>query len=226
MKRICLVRHCYYPDDLHVRRDAETLTEHGYQVDVICLKKKVEKSQEIVRGVKVYRLPVEHRRRGAFRYFFEYSAFFLLAFWKLTCLSLKKRYQAVEVDNMPDFLVFTSLIPKLFGAKIVFYFFELTPEVYADSFGVGTNHVMVKLLCWVEKVSTKWADHCIVANGICQQEILKGRGIPASKMSVVLNVPDENLFRQRSSSISDHRRFCVITHGSLLKRYGRVCSIS
>ena len=44
VKRICIVRYSYYPQHAHVRRDAETLTKHGYKVDVICLKSKGQKA--------------------------------------------------------------------------------------------------------------------------------------------------------------------------------------
>jgi glycosyltransferase involved in cell wall biosynthesis len=151
---------------------------------------------------------------------FEYSTFFLLASWKLIRLHLKRKYDVVEVANLPDFLVFTSVIPKLLGAKVSLYFMELMPEVFADKLKTGPNHIAVKLLRFVEKVSAKWADHVIAANGICQQEILKSRGVPASKMSAVLNVPDEKVFSQRSSNGSDPGRFCITTHSTLLERYG------
>jgi len=102
----------------------------------------------------------------------------------------------------------------------VLYFFELMPEVFADRFNVGPNHVMIKLLRWLEKASANWADHIIAANGIRQQEVLQSRGISASKMSVVLNVAHGNVFSQQTSPSSNGGQFCVITHGSLLERYG------
>lgn len=218
-KRICMVTHHYYPH-LHIRRDVEALIEHGYEVDIICLKRKGQKSREVIDGLTVYRLPVERHRRGAMRYMFEYSAFFLLAFWKLTWLSVRKRYKVIEVHNMPDFLVFTSLVPKLLGAKVVFYFFELMPEVFADEFNVSSDHVMFKLLCWLEKRSANWADHIIGANGICQKNILVSRGIPTSKISLVLNVPSEDIFNPQSAPSNNNGVFRLITHTSLLKRYG------
>jgi glycosyltransferase involved in cell wall biosynthesis len=220
MKRVCIVRQRDYPQHLHVCRDAETLAAHGYEVDVICCINSGQKKQEVTNGVTIYRLPLEYHRRGILWYLFEYCAFFFLAFWKLTWLSLKKRYNVIEVDNLPDFLVFVSLVPKLLGAKVILYFFELMPEVFAEQFNVGPNHLMVKLLCWVEKASAYWADHIITANGVCQQEVLKNRGIPARKMSVVLNVAHDDAFSLSSSPENNNGNFYVITHGSLLKRYG------
>lgn len=217
---VCIVRQNYYPDELHVRRDAETLLDSGYQVDVICLRRKGQKSKEKVNGVQVYRLPIERHRRGMLRYIFEYSAFFIMTFLRLSWLSLRRKYYAVQVVNMPDFLVFTTLIPKAMGSRVVFYLFELMPEVYADKFNISMNHFMVRLLFWIERISTRWADHIIVANGISQRERLERRGVPSSKISISLNVPDENIFIPQNGPNGNKSGFCLITHGSILERYG------
>jgi glycosyltransferase involved in cell wall biosynthesis len=121
---------------------------------------------------------------------------------------------------MPDFLVFASIVPKLLGAKVALNFFELMPEVFAEKFNISANHVVVRLIRWEEKISAKFADHIILANGICQQECLESRGIPVSKMSAVLNVPDDSVFYPRPFQGCDDGSFRLITHGSILERYG------
>jgi glycosyltransferase involved in cell wall biosynthesis len=218
MKRICIVRHREYPDAVPTRRNAETLVAHGYKVDVVCIKKNGEKNREVIHGVNVYRLPLEHHRKGVLRYIFEYGAFFLLAFLKLSQLSLTRRYQAVQIDNMPDFIVFTALVPRLLGAKIVFQLLDHTPEVFADSFGVSTNHILVKTLRFIEKVSVRWADYCI-GTQIINKQIIESHGVPSSKIAVVLNVPDDT-FGCDAIASHDNGTFCLMTHGNLLEKYG------
>ena len=46
-----------YPDDPRVRSEALLLTSAGYQVSVICLKEPGQAAFEIVKGVRVYRIP-------------------------------------------------------------------------------------------------------------------------------------------------------------------------
>ena len=46
-----------YPNDTRVRNEAETLINAGYSVVVVCLRKEGEPRQEIVNGVRTYRLP-------------------------------------------------------------------------------------------------------------------------------------------------------------------------
>ncbi len=66
---------------------------------------------------------------NVFWYLFDYAAFFILASLKLAQLSLKKRYDVIEVQTMPDFLVFVTLFPRLLGSKVIFYMFENTPRI-------------------------------------------------------------------------------------------------
>jgi glycosyltransferase involved in cell wall biosynthesis len=218
MKRICMVRHGYYPGMQPNMRNAETLVSHGHEVDIICLGEKGEKRREVVRGVRVYRLQREHRRRGLLRYAFEYATFFFLAFWKLSWLSLKRRYQVVEVSGIPDFLVFSAIIPRLLGATVILFLLDHTPGVFADSFGLGPNHVVVKLLRLVERISARWADYCI-GTQIVNKQILESHGVPSSKISVVLNVPAVDFSNYQASPSNDNGTFSLITHGHLLKRY-------
>lgn len=59
-KRQCMVVSAYYPlAETRVQREAEALLDHGYDVDVICLRLPQEAEYEVVRGVNVYRLPVQ-----------------------------------------------------------------------------------------------------------------------------------------------------------------------
>lgn len=219
MNRVCIVRHNYYPEEAHVRRDAKALMDAGYQVDVICLRRKGQKRREVLRGVEVYRLPVEHHRTSLARYAFEYSTFFVLVFLTLVWLSLRRKYQAVEIDAMPGFLVFAAVPAKLLGARLVLYIFDHMPEVYQERFGTGPRHAGVMLLRALETASARWADHVITVNSLCR-ELLTSRGIPESKLSVVLNVPDEDIFRPQVRSANGRGSFRLITHGTLLERYG------
>ena len=46
-----------YPNDTRVRNEAEALTEAGYSVTVVCLRKNGQLRSEVVNGVQAYRLP-------------------------------------------------------------------------------------------------------------------------------------------------------------------------
>lgn len=218
MKRVCMLRHAYYPDINPNQRNAETLVANGYEVDIICLKKKGTKSQEIIKGVRVFRLPVEHRRKGIFRYIYEYLLFIFLAAGKLTWLSLRKKYDVLEVSGIPDFLVFAGIFPKLRGTKIILHLLDHTPGVFADHFKVGTGHPMFRLLNLIQKACAIWADCILVTQSMSREWLIK-QGIRAAKISVVINTPDEAIFKQPSTSSVNGSYFQLICHGSLVERY-------
>jgi len=81
---------------------------------------------------------MRHLRIGLIAQLLEYLAFFALASFKLIALHIQKRYNVVQVHNLPDWLVFVALIPKLSGARVILDLHDLMPEFYAgDSTGVS-----------------------------------------------------------------------------------------
>jgi glycosyltransferase involved in cell wall biosynthesis len=218
---VCIVHHAYYPQHGHVRRDAETLTRQGYDVTVIALQQPGQPRRDRVHGVDVYRLPLTHQRGSVLHYLLEYGRLLGLSFLTLTKLHLRKRFQVVEIDNMPDVLVFSAIVPKLMGAKVILYIFDNMPELYMLTRRVDDRHPLVRLLTLLERLSARFADHVIVTHETAR-EIVRSRGVPASKLSVVLNGPDEAIFtpRPRREREGDDGTFEIATHGTILERYG------
>lgn len=216
---VCIVRHNYYPDS-HVRRDAEALVRAGYAVHVVALRRPNQPAREIMHGVEVHRLPVEHRRGGVLRYAWEYVSFALLALLKVATLHLRRCFRVVEVDNMPDLLVFSALVPKLMGTPIILHIFDTMPELLAHIRKLSARHSLVRLLALFERVSTSFADFVLVTQDAARQAVLR-RGVPAKKVGVVLNSADEAIFRPRAPrTATAGETFEIITHGAMLERYG------
>src|SRR5215831_17540007 len=55
--RVLMLVENLYPQDPRVRNEALLLLSAGYQVSVICLRKRGQPAFEIIDGVRVYRLP-------------------------------------------------------------------------------------------------------------------------------------------------------------------------
>lgn len=223
-KRHCMVVHAYYPlGEVRVEREAQALIDAGYEVDVISLQRKGEPSTEVVDNVKIYRLPVKrHRGKGTLVQMVEYLSFFLLAFFKLTRLHLSSRYNSVQVHNLPDFLVFAALVPRLTGSKIILDLHDLMPEFFAASFDSGMQSWPVRLLVLQEKLACAFANHVITVTEQWK-ETLANRSASASKVSVVMNVADmevfdRNILPERTPSSNGH--FNIIYHGTITQRYG------
>src|SRR5207344_986145 len=106
--------------DPRVIREAEAAVDGGFAVDFLALRRAGTPPMEMVRGVRVIRLnQAKYRGGGHLTYLNEYVKFFIRCLVKTTSLFPKRRYKVVHVNNMPDFLVFSSIIPRLFGSKVI-----------------------------------------------------------------------------------------------------------
>ena len=216
-RRACIVRQGTYPADLLVRREAEALRDGGFEVDVICQRAPKDKAQETINGVHVYRLPTWLKREGALSYIAGYVYFFLLSALKLTVLHLQRRYAVVQVNSMPDFLVFATLIPRLMGAKIGLVLYEPMPELWATLYG---NPSIVRALEIVQRLAIGYA-HTAFAVTQQQKEIFVARGANKDRIAVILNVPDTRTWQQFAPKAApSNEHFTLICHGRIEERYG------
>ena len=81
--------------------------------------------------VTVHRIRLNRKRTGIVRYLFEYGLFFCQAAVKVSFLHFRRQYRFVQVNSMPDFLVFAATVPKLLGAKLVLDLHEPAPELFS-----------------------------------------------------------------------------------------------
>lgn len=215
-----MVVHSFYPDDPRVRREAEALLDAGWVVDIICLRGKGERASESQGRSRIYRLPV-NRHRGAdiATYLTEYATFFCLASLRLASLHLRRHYDLVQVHNMPDFLVFTALFPKLFGARVILDIHDLVPELYTEKFSGKQDHPFVRVTQWVERRSTTFAHHVITVGEPFRRKLLE-RSVPEGKLTVVMNAADTKLFTSVPGREQKKEGFTLMYHGGAFERYG------
>ena len=219
MKKIAMVVFSSFPIDVRVRREAEAHIEIGNHVDVLCRTSRGEASAEIVNNIQVYRLKLKRERSGKISYIYEYLYFFVWAFLKLTFLFFNKRYDVIHVHNMPDFLVFTAIIPKIFGCKIILDLHDPMPELYMAMFSMTKDNSLIRFLKWMEKICIKFADHVITPN-ISFRNIFISRGSPSEKISIVMNSPDEKIFKLNKQGEKSDENFVIMYHGAVVRRQG------
>lgn len=218
-----MVVHNYYPlREPRVEREVQALIGRGYEVDIICLQAPGEPFVDAVGGAAIYRLPVRRRRGGGPAVLlFEYLAFFMLACARLYALHRRRRYAVVQIHNLPNFLVFAALAPKLAGARLILDIHDLMPEFYASRFRRDLAGWPVRLLRWEERLSCRFADHVISVTDLWREALID-RGLPPEKVSVVMNVADDRVFQRvpPAPTRADDGRFRLIYHGTLTRRYG------
>lgn len=223
-KRHCMVVHAHYPfAETRVQRQAEALARRGYEVDVLCLRGRVDPATEVLNGVRILRLPVRSRNYNwAGWKFWEYLRFALLAMLKLIQLHTRHRYGTIQVHNLPDSLIFAAWYPKLMGARLILDLHDLMPEFYQSKYAAETGGRLVRLLYLQEKLACRFANHVITVSELWRQTLIK-RGVPADKVSVVMNVADHTIFRQPEqpvTKITNGSGLHLIYHGTITYRYG------
>lgn len=219
-----MIVHAYYPlGETRVQREAEVLLRHNYKVDVVCLHKEGEPATDYFKGVRIYRLPVKrHIGAGLIVQFVEYLAFFFLAMFKVSLLHLQQRYNTVQVHNLPDFLVFAAWMPKLLGARIILDLHDLMPEFYIGRHHRNSGSLLVHLVRLQECLSCRFAHHVITVSHHWRQALIE-RSVAAEKVSVVMNLADDTIFRPPANRPRQNRadgKLGLIYHGVVTQRYG------
>jgi glycosyltransferase involved in cell wall biosynthesis len=218
-----MVVQSYYPFDVRVRRETEALVEQGCSVDVICRQQGFEPRLESMGAVTVHRLALGEKKWGLFTQLFEYVAFAFLAFLKVTQLHIRHRFDVVQVHNLPDFLVFSALVPRLTGSRIILDIHDLMPEFFCSRYKKSLNSFGVSLVRWQESLSCRFAHRVITVTELWKETLIQ-RGVPKDKCFVVMNLADPAYFERSSRNSRDSfprsEAFRLIYHGTLAHRYG------
>jgi glycosyltransferase involved in cell wall biosynthesis len=219
--RVCHLAYSFYENDNRVVRYAERLAARGDDVEVITLRRPDQPWRGRSNGVGVYR--VQKRSRGekaAWVYLLKILWFSLKAFVLLTFLPRRRRYDVVHVHNVPDFLVFAAVVPRLFGARIILDLHDLLPEFYAGKFGTREESALFRVLLLVERWSCRFAHHVIVANHLWHDKVARRSAAPG-RCTPLLNYPAEEYFRPaRRESAPGDTPFIFLYPGTLNHHQG------
>lgn len=213
-----MVVQSYYLRDPRVRREAEALAEEGYEVDVICLRDKGEPRREVVKGVNIYRVPLARRRATLARYVFEYAFFFCATALVLLGRLFTRRYDLIHVNNMPDFLVFATLLPKLLGSKVILDVHDPMPELFMSKYGIGPDSRFIRLLAWQERISLRYCHRALTVSEVMKDRLEQVKGCPP--VTSLLNVPDETLLHRPDKWNRVQSAFVLLYTGTISARYG------
>jgi glycosyltransferase involved in cell wall biosynthesis len=224
MKSVCLIVQQIYDIDPRVRRKAEALVAAGYAVDVLALRAPEGKNIYSLNGVNIRTIALGKKRGSLARYFFEYAIFFLWVLFRAPLQMLHMRYVVIDVNTLPDFLIFAPIVARWMGAKLILDMHEITPEFYMSKYGMAANSWTIRLLIWLERISFQLADRVITINKPIE-DLLVGRGLDRQRSSIIMNAVDEARFATDSiaSSLSapqDREKFVMMYHGTLTHLYG------
>jgi len=218
--KILMIAYTYYSTDARVIKEAEASAADGYEVDFISLKSKNEVGEEQKNGVHILRLnQKKYQGNSNLKYIFAYLFFFFRCFINVSILYLTKRYDVIHVNNMPDFLVFSALVPKMLGAKIILDIHDPMSALFLTKYGLSTKNLSYKLLLLQEKMSSEFADRIITVHEPIKRDILIKNNIPSNKIIIITNFADETLF-PLNMDYKVERPIKVIFHGTITRRTG------
>jgi len=192
---VCMIAYANYYTDARIKNYVGALLKTGYEVDVFALGN-IEPTRP---GLRVFCLMPKVWRGSVLPYVLSQCWFLLMVMFRVGAAFFRQRYRVVHVRNMPDFIVFGALIPKIFGAKVILDVHDTMPEAYATKFDLPLDHILVKLLRLEERFSAAFANYLITTNDL-HKEALVEHGIPSGKISIIMNVGNENIFRPQTSA--------------------------
>lgn len=118
-------------------------------------------------------------------------------FFAVNILNFFRNYKVVEIITVPDFLVFTGFIPKIFGAKILVHMFDPFPEFFISKFknkkGLGMK-ILLNLALKIEKSALSLADRVIFCNRSMRNKVISRVPKIRSRSFVILNTTLEEPF--------------------------------
>ncbi len=219
-RRVCMLVYSFFESDNRVLRYARALVDRGDEVDVIALgtEDPNQPAFEILDRVNVHRIQRRARNeKGKFSYLYRLVRFCLKSFFFLSRLQFKHGYDLVHVHNVPDFLVFSALMPKLGGARIILDIHDIAPEFFANKFKRSEDNLYVCGLRTVESLACSFADHVIISNHLWRDKITL-RSVPRDKCSVFINHVDTAVFNRERTRQGGP--FVMLYHGGLQRHQG------
>ena len=135
---VCMIAYSFYEADNRVMRYAEALASRGDRVDVIALQSGNRPAREILNGVNLFRIQERsYKEKTKISYLLNIALFFLEGY-PVRRISGPEASIPIGSCALVD-LVFTAIIPKVRGAKIVLDIHDILPEFYMSKFGAGTD---------------------------------------------------------------------------------------
>jgi len=220
--RHCMVVYAAYPYyETRVQREAEALIARGHEVDLICPRVMDDPLVDRHGGVNIYRVKLRwERKKSQTAQMLQYLKFVLQTALKLNSLYFKRHYDVIQCHNLPDFLVFAALLPKLLGAHVILDLHDLMPEFYQGKFKQSAGKLMLRLVYLQERWSCRFADHVITVTKHWRETLIK-RGVPADKCSVVMNLADTRIFHPLIKKAASNDGYInLFYHGDMPERYG------
>jgi glycosyltransferase involved in cell wall biosynthesis len=187
---LIIVQNLPVPFDRRVWLECRTLTRAGYRVAVVCPKGPGDPSYQVIDGVEIYKYRPYSPGGGAATFFMEYAYSFLATLYQAVKATRGGRFSAVQSCNPPDIFWPIGVLFRLWhGSRFVFDHHDLCPETFESRFP-GGSPVLYRGLRFLERRTTRLADHVISTNESYRRLVMNRDGIKPDRVTVVRTGPD------------------------------------
>jgi glycosyltransferase involved in cell wall biosynthesis len=216
-RKILMLVENYFPQDTRVANEANLLTDAGYQVSVIALRRHDQTRHETLNGVEVYRVPtLELFKKTSFAnasriklllvklkafvgYTVEYCYLTMACLVVSGYIFVRRGFDVIHCHNPPDTLFLVVLPFKLLGKKFVFDQHDLCPELYRSRYSAAEGFY-TRLLRMFEWCSLKLADVTIATNESYKQTQIARANKDPRNIFIVRNGPNQMRMTQVAPS--------------------------
>ena len=217
--KVVMLAYAHYINDARIKNYVRTLEDNGHHVDVIALRFDGESKIEERPTGTIFRIMDKYQGASTLMYMWSYLKFFLKSLFLLARRSFKNRYDVVHVHNMPNVLVFAAAVPKIRGARVMLDVHDLMPVNFMAKFDSSENALPVRILRMEQRISSMFADHVFCADHNQKDYLVERCGVPGKKVTVLLNLPNVELFKKVSTEKSKSA-FRIVYHGTIAHRLG------
>ncbi len=213
-----------YPADIRVKKETEALIKAGFEIHLLCLRKKGQEAMQAVEGIKVHRIDAGKNNYQLAFWDVIMSLLFVHPVFKSAIKKLHRteKFDYVHIHDLP--LVGTALhLRAESGFKVIADMHENYPEALRTWFTWKKNPIVrIKNSLFMnperwtkfEKKACLESDHIIAVVDEMKQRLINEHNADENKITVITNSEDQAFIRQAldTSVYSSLRDKFIITY--------------
>jgi glycosyltransferase involved in cell wall biosynthesis len=220
---LMIVQNLPVPFDRRVWQEATTLQSAGFEVTVICPKKKMyRRSFEIIEGITVLRYPLLlEAKRNPVAFGLEFLFCWIASFSLSMFTYFRRPFQVIHACNPPDTFFLLALLYRPLGVKFVFDHHDLSPEMYLAK-GGRRGGLLHRGLTSLERWTMHTAHHVIAVNESHREIARKRGGVAEDRITVIRSGPRGNWVKRTpvNPALKRGRQFLVVYLGEMCEQDG------
>ena len=249
MKKILIISQYFYPEVFRGNDIAFHWAEQGHDVHVVAGVPNYPEGafhegygwfknrHEVVRGVKVTRLPIIPRGKNKLMLMLNYFSYYLVACCYILFHAMRNKYDVVFCQQLSPVMMSAPavLYKRLRKVPLVTWVLDLWPESLSAAGGLNNKYVLGFFSHWV-KLEYKYSDKILISSRGFEESILKygdykdkiiyypqwsdGPGVRDSKLELSDILQKQGI---DASRVFDDNSFKVMFAGAVGEAHGMEC---